>query len=334
MRRLSALLATPAGRVARYLVSAALILWLILQIDRGQLRALRGEFSWPAVLAALVFFGVTFPLQAWRWWLLLRAQRIPLSFHWAHVVTWIGQFYNSFLLGGIGGDAARAYYVIRDAPDRRAAGLTTLLIDRVAGLIVLMAIAAVALAVRPPAPTAAPGLRWLFLAAVATTLGGALAAAVLLKLSPHRWPAPLRRALGPGRLAKAAELLAAVRASPGAHAAALVLGIGIWLLDFVAAWLLARAVGLPLPFLETCVAMSVAYAVTVLPISVGGHGVREGAMLATLAAYGLLAADADRDRAFVFALLIWTTTVLWSLVGGLVALAAPRLLPVAKTPAS
>jgi hypothetical protein len=73
--------------------------------------------------------------------------------------------------------------------------------------------------------------------------------------------------------------------------------------------------------------MSVAYAATVLPISVGGHGIREGAFLATLAALGLLASPAARDLAPLLALLVWVTTVFWSLIGGLVVLAASRLLP-------
>ena len=79
--------------------------------------------------------------------------------------------------------------------------------------------------------------------------------------------------------------------------------------------------------------MSVAYAVTFLPISVGGHGVREGALLATLAAFGMLAAEVAHERALLLALLVWATTVFWSLVGGVVVLAAPRLLPAARTPA-
>jgi hypothetical protein len=107
----------------------------------------------------------------------------------------------------------------------------------------------------------------------------------------------------------------------------LLLGAVIWLLDFIAVWLLARAIGLPLPFLETCIAMSVAYAATVLPISVGGHGIREGALLATLAAFGLLATVAAQNLAPLLALLVWAVTVFWSLFGGLVVLAAPRLLP-------
>ena len=101
----------------------------------------------------------------------------------------------------------------------------------------------------------------------------------------------------------------------------------IWLLDFISVWLLARGVGLPLPFDDVCLAMSVAYAATVLPVSVGGHGVREGAMLGMFALLGLLPGDDARQRALLLALMVWALTVLWSLVGGLVLVFARRWRP-------
>ncbi len=327
MRRLTSFLATPAGRAARYLISLTLLWLLARQIDFTQLATLQGQFSLPLTITAVLIAGITYPLHAWRWQQLLRAQGVPLSLHWAHVVTWIGQFYNAFLLGGIGGDAARVFYIVRDASAQRAAGFTTLIIDRAMGLVVLMALAAAALAARSLSFAVEPRLGWLFFAAIAICISGGLTAVVLLRVNPTRWPQALRRLLGPARLATACQLLDSIRATPLVHLTALGLGGVIWILDFISAWLLALAIGLDLPFLETCVAMSVAYAATALPISVGGHGVREGALLTTLAAFGLLATPELHDRAVLLALLVWATTIFWSLFGGLFVLAAPKLLP-------
>ncbi|MBC7369680.1 MAG: flippase-like domain-containing protein [Undibacterium sp.] len=327
MRRFLSLLATPGGRVVRYLISLGLLALLIHRIDRAQLSGLRGQFSLPLTVAAFFLAGVTYPLHAWRWHLLLRAQGLALSLHWAHVVTWIGQFYNAFLLGGVGGDAARIFYLLRDAATQRVGGFVTLVIDRGMGLGVLMAIAAVALAARTATLATDPRLHWLFIAALTITFASAAVTLLLLRLDPTRWPPALLRLLGPARVQSAAHLIGCVRAAPQAHAVALVVTAAIWILDFIAAWLLARAVGLPLPFLETCVAMSAAYASTALPINVGGHGVREGALLATLTAFGLLATPDAQERALLLALLVWATTVFWGLVGGLVVLSARRLLP-------
>ena len=331
--RTLAFLDTPPGRVVRYLVSVTLVAWFVISIDWRQFGGLRGNFAWGMVVWAALLAGAAYPLHAWRWWLLLRAQGLSLSLAWAHRVTWIGTFYNAFLLGGLGGDAARAFYVCRDEPARRAGGLTATLLDRVLGLVVLMSLAALALVAKAGALAREPGLRWLFLAALAVSLGGGVFAWLLLRAAPARWPATLRRALGEPRLAAIADLLERIRATPRQHAAALALSYAIWLLDFVSIWLLARAVGLPLPFLETCIAASVAYAATALPISVGGHGVREGAMLVVLGLFGLVpAAGPDRDRALLLAVLVWAVTMLWSLVGGGVLLFASPTKSAPKSP--
>lgn len=327
MRRITQLLASPAGRIARYGFSLLLLALLVSQIDFREFSTLQGRISLPLTAISFLLVGLTFPLHAWRWWLLLRTQHVPLTFHWAHVVTWIGQFYNAFLLGGIGGDAARVFYLVRDASGQRAGALATLVLDRAIGLIVLTTLATVALAARTAAFASDPGLRWLFFSSISVTLLGTAAGIFLLWVQPAHWPAALRRALGPARLATVTGLLASVRAAPTVHAVAVLAGFAMWLMDFIATWLLAQAVGLPLPFLETCVALSVAYAATVLPISVGGHGVREGALIATLASFGLLASNIDHDRALVLALLVWATNVLWSLAGGFFVLFARRLIP-------
>jgi uncharacterized membrane protein YbhN (UPF0104 family) len=111
---------------------------------------------------------------------------------------------------------------------------------------------------------------------------------------------------------------------------ALAASYAIWLLDFVAVWLLAQAVNLPLHFIDVTLAMSVAYASTILPISVGGHGIREGALLATLTALGALATPATQEQGLLLALLVWLSTIFWSLFGGLFSLAAPHLIPASK----
>ncbi len=106
--------------------------------------------------------------------------------------------------------------------------------------------------------------------------------------------------------------------------AVLVSSYAIWLLDFLSVWLLARSIGLPLPFIEVSLAMSVAYAATVLPVSVGDHDSREGALLGMLALLGLLPDDHSRQLGLLLAVLVWAVSVVWSLFGGLFLLFARR----------
>ncbi len=323
MRRLLALLDTPAGRAARYACSALLVAALVWSIDWHQFSGLRGKFSLAPVTLATLVAGLTFPLHAWRWWLLLRAQGLTLSLHWAHVVTWIGNFYNAFLLGGLGGDAARAFYVCRDEPARQAAGLAATFFDRLLGLVVLLSLAAVTLLLKLETVARHAELRFLLVLCAALSLASGIAFIVFCR-QPPPW---LAHRLGPIHSATLTAILVRAHSTPSALLSALALSYAIWLLDFVSVWLLAHSIGLPLPFIEVSLAMSVAYAATVLPVSVGGHGIREGALLGMLALLGLLPDDATRQLALLLAVLVCAVSILWSLVGGAAVVCARRLLP-------
>lgn len=322
---LTRLLQTRAGRVARYAVSIGLVSAFIWLIDWTELSRLRGRFDWGPVAWGVLLAGATYPLHAWRWLLLYRAQGLALPWSWAHRVTWIGNFYNSLLLGGLGGDAARAFYVCRDAPNQRLGGLASIVMDRVMGLLVLFALALVGIAAKLREVLAHPELRLIGAVATGALILGLVAAVVLLRAGPETWPAPLRRVVGEARAASLAGILANLRASPRAHLGAFALGGVIWLMDFVSVWLLAVGLGLGLPFIETCLAVCVAYVATALPISVGGHGVREGALLFTLGLFGLVSPSGpERESALLLAVLVWAETMLWSLFGGLYLLSPAR----------
>jgi hypothetical protein len=318
MRRLLALLDTPTGRAARYGFSAVLVAGLIWSIDWQQFTALQGKFDHGLVVLATLIAGLAFPLQAWRWWLLLCAQGLTLSLPWAHLATWIGNFYNAFLLGGLGGDAVRAFYLCRDAPSSQAAGLAATFLDRVMGLIVLLSLAALTLLLKLDAVARHTELRLLLTVCAALSVASVVVFVFLCR-QPPAW---LVRRLGPTHSATLAAILARAHSTPVALLTALAASYAIWLLDFLSVWLLARSIGLPLPFIEVSLAMSVAYAATVLPVSVGGHGIREGALLAMLALLGLLPDEASSQLALLLAVLVWATSVLWSLVGGAVLLLA------------
>lgn len=331
MQRFLAFFETRTGRFIRFAFSATLVGWFALHTDWGQLTGTRGKFLLLPALLALFLAGLSYPLHGVRWWLLMRAQGLALSFNWSHAVTWIGQFYNAFLLGGFGGDAARIFYLCRDEPSRRAGGLAAIVLDRVMGLAVLMSLAVAALVAKAGVLAREPGLRWVFAIALAVCAGIAVVTFLLLYSTPARWPAWLRRMLGPARTETAAGLLEKVRATPVPHLQAIVISYVIWLLEIASVWFLALAVGLSLPLLETSVAVAVAYAVTALPISVGGHGVREGALLGVLGIFGLLpAGTAARESALLLAMLVWAVTMIWSAVGGIVLLAAGKLVPAAR----
>ncbi len=314
------LLQSPAGKTLRYAVSLALLGWLATRVEWTGFSRLRGLD--PALLSAAVLLaGLAYPLQAWRWHLLLQAQELIVPARWVHPVFWIGQFYNSFLPGGVAGDAVRFGHLWRIQPNRKAAAAASLIADRLLGLGALLLLAILALGLHLSLVAGGVELQGLFTASLAA-LG--LLLAIGWSASRTRWWEPLsRRLLGPDRAAALHDAALALGQRPGCLARAAALSVAVWLADFISLWLLARSVGLTADPLAMTVAAAAAYVAAALPISIGGHGVREGALVAVLSLLGL-GADQPAQVAQL-ALVFWAVSVGWCLFGGLVWLIArPR----------
>ena len=124
-------------------VAAALIGWLFAsgKIDFNQLGSVGKRWPWFAL--AQVPFGVVMFLCACRWRLLLKAQGIHYSLGDIFSLTMIGQLFNQFMMGTTGGDMVKAYAVAMEQPERRGAGIISVFVDRIVGLLVLVLVALV-----------------------------------------------------------------------------------------------------------------------------------------------------------------------------------------------
>jgi uncharacterized protein (TIRG00374 family) len=122
----------------RYAFGIFLVYWLLRTevLDLSPLRKISGAL----VAEGLVLGFCVTAISAARIQALLRDQRVIVSYARCFVCNAIGLFYSLFLPGGISGDAARAYYFFRDAPNKRIAVVGALLIDRFLGLITLIAL--------------------------------------------------------------------------------------------------------------------------------------------------------------------------------------------------
>ncbi len=82
---------------------------------------------------------------AMRWWRLLGAAGCPTGLWPATRLTFIGFFFNIVVPGLTGGDLVKAVMVARSHPERRAAAAMSVLVDRLMGVLVLVAMGAVAI---------------------------------------------------------------------------------------------------------------------------------------------------------------------------------------------
>lgn len=139
----------------------------------------------PILIATLLLVaGVV--LTFIRWFLLVRAQDLPLTFIESLRLGMIGYFGSSFLPGSIGGDAIKAVVIARQQ-SRRTVAVATVLIDRLIGLWGLFWLVAISGSIfwlaGDPAIAAKPYLQTMVKVAVGT-VAGSIAAWFLLGLLP------------------------------------------------------------------------------------------------------------------------------------------------------
>jgi len=321
MKRARLLLAVKAA------ISVGLLAYLLSQIaareGMGALGERLGALDPVAIAAALGLHAVAVIAGVARWRMLLDARGLGQPLPWLLRSFLIGRFVGAFTPSTTGLDGWRGYEIARRTGDV-AGSAGVILVEKLVG-IVGMAIVCAALAplgvLDQLGPTALPMA--LGLAAIAAT-------GVWVLASPSRIGALARIAPGPirGKATKVATALAAGKLSGGRLAGAIALGIvqHLALSAVFAATGAALHVGVPL---GTLLAVGNAITISVLlPISIGGVGVREGVAVA------LLSTVATSDAALI-ALLGWLTGQVPALIGGILLAmdrSAPKISDVA-TPA-
>ncbi len=278
------------GRLLRLGITAAACLWIVHLVDLRQLgAAMRQTNRWGLGLACLLYL-VALLTCCVRWHVLL-APTHPQPFR--QVLRWflIGAFFNTLLPTTIGGDVIRIQRAGRAIGNWSQAAATVLL-DRVSGFIAMFSIGATATLIALPKihdPVILQGV--LGLTGLFTLILGCLVSPGLLRgvLAPLGW-------LRLHRLHDAAQEFQTLLHVYGRHPRALGLalgcsfvaqGIGMWLY-----WVVARAMGISLPLWAAFVFVPILMMIAVLPISLNGLGIREGAAILLFGSLGIPNAEA------------------------------------------
>ncbi|NDG27141.1 MAG: UPF0104 family protein [Proteobacteria bacterium] len=120
----------------------ALVVWVLRDkmIDFDLLKHL--IFSPLNLAVAFVFLATSSLLCTSRWLILVKAQGLYLNFRDLFSLTMIGNFFNTFMPGSVGGDLMKAWYIAGKEPNKRIKAVFTVILDRVLGLSVIIAYAA------------------------------------------------------------------------------------------------------------------------------------------------------------------------------------------------
>jgi len=121
------------------LFSAAVLFWLSHSLGAADIAAAFGKISWPALAVGLGLYLVAQVLSAWRWWSFASILGFKASFAATLSQYFLGMFYNIFLPTGYGGDVVRvlALSPLRKRPSKSLA-LLSVFLDRLMGLLALL----------------------------------------------------------------------------------------------------------------------------------------------------------------------------------------------------
>jgi len=294
-------------------VSASILAVILSRIPAENLlgRVKEGE---PVYLAsALLLALLVMVLVAVRWRLLASWLGLAVPIGLAVRAVFLGAFGSQVLPSTVGADLVRGYMLVRyNASVRRVAA--SVIADRLVGLFALCLLLVLFNPVLPQLPAPYAGL----VAPGALLASGAVLLAFLLACTGIQAGAGVRRL----RWLRELGAIDGVRLEARPIAGAVAVGLAIHALAVVAASLVARAYGVE-PSLGVWVSIiPLSFLASAMPVSIGGWGVREGAIILLAAPLGVPPAEA-----LLVSLTIGVLNVVASLPGALVLLRSHRADP-------
>lgn len=292
----------------RFGVSAALVVFLLSQVDLGAALAVASRIS-PLALGLALGAGVAASVCAgMAWAALLGAQAIHLPLGTTLRAHFVGLFFAAFTPGGLGGDVARAARV-RQLTGKTIEGSATVIASRVISLFTLAGLAALA-----GLAQADGAWRGAALVALAGLAAGGLAFWVmetpLMRLLNRPNPPATRVAR---IMREMFGSLYAFKKTPGALARSLLWMLAYQVFGALPIYLLAAGMRLPMRLLDALSLGAVARFTAFLPISISGVGVQESAFVFLFAPLGIAA-----NEALALSLLDHVVLTLVPLVGGVI----------------
>lgn len=275
-------------RVAGTVFSLGLLFWLLWKQD------------WNAILAAikdlpvwifLASFALLLFRHTWnttRWFILVRAQNIPIRFLKAMKLVFAGLFVSNFLPSMVGGDVVRIAGIFQES-ENRIAGAASVIVDRVVGVVGMLFVL----------PFSAPLIHLIF--SKGLLFGG------ILKPGSPKWVDPIRKSVE-----KTFTALKIWLRQPWSLLLALISSLLGVLSNAISVLMIAMEMGIPVSITDVIGASTLIYFITMIPVSINGYGLRELAILSFYTHFG-----ASAEQATALALVTRFLYLIVSLPGSL-----------------
>ncbi len=274
------------------LISLGLFIWLLTRMNWQEAWIiLRDMPFYVYILSILLFFGGQF-LNSLRWYVLLKAQDVPINIKETFQIFLGGAFASNFLPSTIGGDSLRFIAIARITKDQPL-GLASVILDRLINVLATCTLIPFSVTVLNTTGLQINSDLFAFsgLAVMDGKLGG--------------W---IKRSVK-----KYGDLFKRWVKKPSSLILAFVIAWFSTMVVLVGIWVLARGIGMPVTLWQVVGVNTVSYFITLLPISISGYGLRE---ITLTSLYTLLGASLEQATALalisrIFSTLVTLPGVIW-----------------------
>lgn len=295
-------------------VTIGLLWWLFHDPER---RAVMGAAlkmaDWRWIVLSIVAAGICEFFGILRWQLFLRMLHIDVPLRETSRLFFIGAFFNQFLPGTTGGDVMRVIFLMRDHPENKAEGFLSVAVDRLLAVLVLVIMGLLFAWARHDwfARSFAVGnlMKWfaitLFVMGAALVASFVLTSRHLVTLLPRRFP--FRR-----QIIKLSRLWQLCLENRREALLGALYTVPMLLAYFATFCFAAKAFTDKVSLWDMTSIMPLVTAISSLPISLNGIGVREALFEELLAEL----CGVSRGTGLLISIAGMTVYLLWGLVGG------------------
>lgn len=302
-------------------IAIAVLAVIFKKMDMGQLQktvqASAGEWPWLAGGFLLCLLPPLFCMVRWKW--ILDAQGMKLGWGRVNSIFFIGLFFNSFMIGPTGGDLVKAYYTARETNHQKTEAVSTILIDRVIGLLVLALIAGVMILARWDffmGNAISRIYAWPALTVCAILLGGGVVAFSVHLFEVFPWIKRWNHIKLVGKVLETVERVYSAfyvcRAKPLLLLRLVLASVAVQFSFVGVGWYVGHALGMHVTFIDYLSFIPLVGLISAVPLTPGGTGVREAASIHLWSALGIAS-----DQALLLAFIPYLFMLIWGLPGGI-----------------
>ncbi len=296
----------------RLTLGLILITLLIARVDRQAVIATFTHLRMDYYLFALTLFFLSIVVSAYRWQLILSATGASPTIGQLTAINLIGNFFSNFLPTAVGGDVVRIAELTYQGRSDYHHNISSVMLDRLVGLISLAIMAAIAL-IAGFSTVQNETIRIIVLAAIVGLASGWFLFFNKALIRKFQW---LVRLPGLHRLEPTCirlyQSLYDLHSRQQLLRSSVAISLGLQIIEVIAVLLMARSLGIQLSALYFFLFLPLIWLITMIPLSLNGLGLREGAFTFF---FGLVGVAAPAAVALSF--LVYSARLCSGLVGGL-----------------